>query len=262
MSYNNYALFFKCILQHLLLSFPIHMSGLDVLKLWSFEHNKSGLPPVFLGTHTILGDGMWVVWNLWCDMGYEAAGVKHPPWNSLSTLPSSPSLTSAPRRRSEEEVRIWSCSVRLGSRGMCGAEGIVDWVVFSVDLLPLDRRVCNLVKSLFRWCVIESGKGSNKGQCEKNVKGLNNEYPHWPLTETVSPIHQVWCGLVDRQFTFFHISELSFWWQRYCLRGFYSSPGPQPLCNRKIAVDLEHPFLLIQFLCYSRYLSLGRKWQG
>lgn len=84
-----------------------------------------------LGTHTILGDGMWVVWHLWCDTGYEAAGMKHPSWHSLSTLPS-PSLTSASGRRSEEEMRIWSCSVSLGSRGLCGAEGMIDWVLFSL----------------------------------------------------------------------------------------------------------------------------------
>jgi len=30
MRYHNYVLFFKCILQHLLLSFPNHVSGLDV----------------------------------------------------------------------------------------------------------------------------------------------------------------------------------------------------------------------------------------
>lgn len=51
-------------------------------------------------------------------------------------------------------------------------------------------------------CVIESVKGSNNAQYEKKLKGLNREHPHWPVIGAVSHIHQVFCGLVDRQTCF------------------------------------------------------------
>lgn len=91
-----------------------------------------------LDTHmlTISGDWMWVVWHLWCGTGHEAAGVKHVSWDSHNTLSFShllhPSLKNASRMRSEEEMRICNCSVRLGSGRMCRAEGIIDWVMFSL----------------------------------------------------------------------------------------------------------------------------------
>lgn len=91
-----------------------------------------------LDTHmvTILGDWMWVVWHLWCDTGYKAAGIKHPSWNSRNILFSShllpPSLKGASRMRSEEERRKCKSSVSLGSGCVCGAERITDWVMFSL----------------------------------------------------------------------------------------------------------------------------------
>lgn len=81
---------------------------------------------------TILGDWMWVVWHLQCDTGYEAADTKHPSWNFHNNLSSShllpPSLKSASRMSSEEEMGICHCSVRFGSGCMCGP----DWVMFSL----------------------------------------------------------------------------------------------------------------------------------
>lgn len=239
------------------------------LKLWSFEHNKSGLPSAFSWyPHDFRRQNVSCVaplmWHGVRGSWYETPILTFPQYPAFS-VPDKCIRKEEWGRNEDMELfcQPWE------QRSVWCRRDYRPGFVFSVGLLPLDRRGCNLVKSLFRWwelagCAIDSGKGSKKGQYEKNLKGLNNEHPHQPLTETVSHIHQVWCGLVDRQtwFTFFHISELSFWWQRYYLSFFYSSPGPQPLCNTKIAVDLEHPSLLIQFLCYSRYLSLGRKWQG